>query len=67
LTKILNEYKIEIDIHDAKMVNYENDLFILGGFSKSEFELRPSKEFYKIPIENFKNTKIEKQRTFSSL
>ncbi|MCF4101887.1 carboxypeptidase-like regulatory domain-containing protein [Gillisia sp. M10.2A] len=66
-TKILKEFQIDIDLYDPKMVLYENNIFILGGFSKSEFKLKPSKEFYKIPIENFKNTKIKRQRTFDSL
>lgn len=65
-TKILKEFEIDIDLYDPKMVIYENDIFILGGFSKSEFKLKPSKEFYKIPIENFENTKIVRQRIFDN-
>jgi len=67
LTRSLREFKIDIDVYEPKMVVYGSDLYIIGGNNKFEFKLKPSNGFYKIPIENFKNTKIEKQRTFDSL
>lgn len=66
LTRDLKEYKIGIDLYEAKMLSFENDLYIVGGYRKSQFKLIPSKDFYKVPLENLRDTKVEKQRTLDS-
>lgn len=66
-TLTLKEYKISIDLHHSKMIQYANELYILGGYRTSQFELRPSNEFYKIPLENFETTRVIREKTLDSL
>lgn len=66
-TLTLTEYEISIDLHHSQMLQYANELYILGGYRTSQFELTPSNEFYKISLENFEKTRVIRAKTLDSL
>jgi hypothetical protein len=59
-TKELKSYLIDLGLLASKSYFFNDSLYILGGFSKVDFELRPSRKFYKIDLSTFKKTRARK-------
>lgn len=59
-TKELKSYLIDLGLLGSKSYFFDDSLYILGGFSKVDFELRPSRKFYKIDLSTFKKTRARK-------
>lgn len=59
-TKELKSYLIDLPLLASKSYFFDDSLYILGGFSKVDFELRPSRKLYKIDMSTFKKTRARK-------
>ncbi|WP_346856813.1 kelch repeat-containing protein [uncultured Draconibacterium sp.] len=63
VTKVLNEYRINLRIQNSALHYYDNKLYILGGYIENEYSTSPSSKLYSIDISEFLNTKIIKSKT----
>lgn len=61
-TNTLKEYKIDIDTHSPGMKIYKDALYIYGGYTQDQFELLPSSKFYRVPLHQFRLTKIQREK-----
>ncbi len=57
-TKILDEYNIDLNIKNAQIHYYKNNLYILGGLIGDEYSKTPSSGLYSINLDEFNKTKI---------
>lgn len=62
VTKSLKSYQIKLPLFSSEMHYKDNKLFILGGSEKGDFTSTPQKHFIEISIDEFDNTKIQKQK-----
>ena len=58
ITRVLNEYRIGLNLKNASMYCYEDKLYILGGYTEDSYTKTPSKNLYVVDLIAFKNTKI---------
>lgn len=61
-TKLLNEYRIKIDLKASRMHYYDEKLYIIGGYIKSEYSKTPSSKVYSIDLSEFDNTEINQSK-----
>ena len=59
-TKELKSYLIDLGLQGSKSYFYNDSLYILGGFTNVDFEVRPSRKLYKIDMSTFKKTRARK-------
>ncbi len=59
-TKELKSYLIDLGLQGSKSYFYNDSLYILGGFTNVDFEVRPSRKLYKIDMSAFKKTRARK-------
>jgi len=59
-TKELKSYLIDLRLYGSKSYFFDDSLYILGGFTERDFEVRPSRKLYKIDMSTFKNTRARK-------
>ncbi|SDR94007.1 Kelch motif-containing protein [Polaribacter sp. KT25b] len=57
-TKILNEFRIDLNLKNSEIYYYKDKLYILGGLIEEEFEKSPSSKLYSIDLNEFTNTRI---------
>ena len=57
-TKILNEYRIDLNIKNAQIYYYKNNLYIIGGFTEYNYKKSPSSDLYSINLNEFSKTKV---------
>mgnify|MGYP000867150210 CR=1 FL=1 len=57
-TRILNEYKIDLNIKNAQIHYYKNNLYIVGGIIEDYYSKTPSSGLYSINLNEFYKTKI---------
>ncbi|WP_166959459.1 Kelch repeat-containing protein [Yeosuana marina] len=62
ITKTLNEYKIDLYLKNSQLQYYNNNLYIIGGYTKDEFEKSPSSSLYSINVNDFLRTKINNSK-----
>ncbi len=65
ITKTLNEYKIDLYLKNSQLQYYNNNLYIIGGYTKDEFEKSPSSSLYVINVNDFLKTKINNSKIFN--
>jgi len=58
ITKTLNEYHIGLELINSELYYYNEKLYLLGGYIKSEFSKTPSSKLYSIDLNEFENTRI---------
>ena len=63
LAKILNEYKIDLNLKNAQLHYYENNLYLIGGYKESEYSKFPSSDVYMISLKAFSRTEINNSKT----
>ena len=56
-TKILKEYKIDLNLNDANMHFLNETLYIVGGYHVEDYRKFPSNGLYSINVSEFINTK----------
>jgi len=61
-TRILNEYKIDLNIKNAQIHYYKNNLYIVGGIIEDYYSKTPSSGLYSINLNEFYKTKIIKSK-----
>ena len=59
-TKELKSYLIDLDLLGSKSYFFDDSLYILGGFTDIDFQVRPSRKLYKIDMSTFKKTRARK-------
>lgn len=59
-TKELKSYLIDLRLYGSKSYFLNDSLYILGGYTERDFEIRPSRKLYKIDLETFKKTRARK-------
>ncbi|WBU87897.1 Kelch repeat-containing protein [Cellulophaga omnivescoria] len=64
-TNVLKEYKIDIPLKYANMHYFNGKLYILGGSKNFNYQIKVSKEVYSIDLEEFKTTKVFKEKYLS--
>jgi len=57
-TKVLNEYKIDLNIFAAELYYFDGKLYIVGGYNQDEFTKSASENMFCIDIKEFSITKI---------
>ncbi|UOB18933.1 Kelch repeat-containing protein [Abyssalbus ytuae] len=65
VTKVLNEYKIELYVKGSQMHYYQDNLYILGGFKEYDYTKSPSANFSLIKLNDFSKTKIINSKKFN--
>lgn len=63
-TKVLNEYKIDLNLFAAELYYFDGKLYIVGGYNQDEFTKSVSKKMYCIDIKEFSNTEIANSRKY---
>lgn len=56
-TKILHEYRIDLNLKNSQIFCYGNNLYILGGSIESDYKKSPSSKLYSIDLNEFSVTK----------
>ena len=56
-TKELREYRVDLDLHGARMHYANGKLFIIGGYSETEYLRKAESACYSIDLEEFKTTR----------
>lgn len=56
-TKELREYRVDLDIHGARMHYVSGKLFIIGGYSETEYSKKAESACYSIDIKEFQTTR----------
>ncbi|MDO6490094.1 MULTISPECIES: Kelch repeat-containing protein [unclassified Cellulophaga] len=64
-TNLLKEYKIDIPLKYANMHYLNGKLYILGGSNSFNYKIKTSKEVYSIDLQEFKTTKVAKEKYIS--
>ncbi len=64
-TKVLNEYKIDLNTKSSQMHCYDGRLYIYGGFNENEFKKSTSSKMSVIDLNDFYKTKITKSIQFN--
>lgn len=59
-TKELKSYLIDLRLLGSKSYFFDDSLYILGGYTDSNFERKPSRKLYKIDLEAFQKTRVRK-------
>lgn len=59
-TKELKSYLIDLRLYGSESYFVDDSLYILGGFTKRDFERKPSRKLYKIDLETFQKTRVRK-------
>ncbi|CAL2081252.1 conserved exported hypothetical protein [Tenacibaculum sp. 190524A05c] len=54
--KGLKEYKIDLPYESSKMFLVDNKFYLLGGYVKEQFQLKPSKKMYTIDLKELNTT-----------
>lgn len=62
---ILNEYIIDLSLHNSKMHFFNENLYIIGGYHSVDFRKFPSSGFYKIEVAEFFKTKPFKSKVLN--
>jgi hypothetical protein len=57
-SKELHEYLINLNVESAELLYHQDTLYILGGYTVSNFYNKSSKKMYAINIDEFKKTRI---------
>ncbi|MFY7671865.1 hypothetical protein ACOSP6_12330 [Tenacibaculum sp. MEBiC06402] len=55
-TKGLKEYKIDLPYESSKMFLVDNKFYLLGGFVKDQYQVKPSKKMYTIDLNELNTT-----------
>lgn len=58
VTKVLNEYKIDLYVKNSQMYCYQDNLYILGGYKEDEYTKSSSSRLNLIKLNDFSKTKI---------
>ena len=66
-TKVLNEYNIKLNLHNAELFYYSGKLYIVGGSVKENFSESATKNMYCIDLSEFRKTKITHSRKFGGM
>ena len=65
ITKVLDEYKIDLNLKNSQIHYYKNNLYLIGGIIESEFSRSTSSGLYVINLYEFIKTKINKTKNFN--
>ncbi|WP_298901410.1 carboxypeptidase-like regulatory domain-containing protein [uncultured Psychroserpens sp.] len=57
-TKVLESYKIDLDLNRPKMHYHQNKLYIIGGYLLNEYSKKASSSLYVIDLVEFDKTKL---------
>ncbi|MDA3907407.1 MAG: carboxypeptidase-like regulatory domain-containing protein [Bacteroidales bacterium] len=63
-TKLLNEYKIDLNLFASELYYFDGKLYIVGGYNQDEFTKSVSKNMYCVDIKEFSNTEIVNSRKY---
>lgn len=58
-SKVLNAYRIDLNLSNAEINYYENNLYIMGGLIQDDYTKSPSSELYLINTNEFVKTEIK--------
>ncbi len=64
-SKILKEYLIDLPLKFSALHFYNDKLYIIGGYTYTDYSKTPSDKTYSISIEEFENTKPNRIKTLS--
>jgi hypothetical protein len=64
-TKLLKEYEVDLSLKYSSIYYYDNKLYIFGGRVETEYSKISSSKVYNIDIDDFKNTRPVRTKTFS--
>ncbi len=64
-TKVLNEYKLDLNLFASEIYYYDGKLYIAGGYNQQRFSKSVSKNMYSIDIKEFSKTQIINSRKFN--
>jgi hypothetical protein len=62
VSKELNEYWINLEVAGAELLFDDNMLYIIGGYTTSNFYTKPSKKIVAINIDELSNTKVRNSK-----
>ena len=62
-SKVLNEYKIGIELRYSEIFYADNKLYIVGGLKEYNYKSSPSKGVFSIDLKAFSRTKILRSKT----
>lgn len=63
-TRILNEFRINLNLKDSQLQCYENNLYIIGGLNEEVYSKTPSSGLYSISLKDFSNTRVFRSKQF---
>ena len=62
-TKELNEYFIEVELHNSEMHIADNSIFLIGGLRTTDREIAPTSNIYRIDLNEFDTTRVRRSKT----